>query len=281
MNTSTDSVGRDSGVIYETVRAPERYVRAYNDLMAQPTNRLRIRAVASLAGAIREPIHRVVDVASGGGAYVTAVTRALGGTPRFFAADRQLACVGGYRLNHPTTAAALADVTALPFKTSAFDLALCLDIIEHLNDDVAFLKGVGRLLRPQGWVVVSTHNSRSLQHVIGLTTSAVQGQQWLGWDPTHVRFYNARTLREKLRAAGFEIRALAGTYFLPFHLPAKLVSWPLERAGLKGVAGLVYKTLHAPAYGLNYPFEVLSTAPGIRTLGWGIIALARKRHHAE
>ena len=279
MSVSTDSARVDSGVIYETVRSPDRYLRAYNELMAQPTNRLRVRAVAALTKQISERIDRVVDVASGGGAYVREVKRTLGDTPRFFAADRQFACVGGYRLNHPEAAGALADVTALPFKSSAFDLALCLDIIEHLDEDVEFLRGVGRLLRPGGWIVVSTHNSRSLQHVIGLTTSAMQGKRWLGWDPTHVRFYNVRTLSDKLRAAGFETRAIAGTYFLPFHLPARIASWPLERAGLKKAAARVYNVLHAPAYALNYPLEAASLTPGLRSLGWGIVALARKRPH--
>ena len=233
--------------------------------------------MANVLRHVRGPVNRVVDVACGGGAYVDAVRAALGGSrPRFFAADRQFACVGGYRINHSSIAGTLGDVTALPFKPGIFDLALCLDIIEHLDDDAAFLRGVGRLIRPGGWIVVSTHNSRSLQHIIGLATSAVQGRRWLGWDPTHVRFYNAASLRERLAAAGFETLAFAGTYFLPFHLPARIASWPLERLGLKGVSRLLYDVVQAPFYAMNYPLEILSAATPARTLGWGIVALARK-----
>lgn len=265
-----------TGVIYETVRAPEEYARAYNELMAEPTNRLRVRSVVGILKHLVGPVRRVVDVASGGGAYVSAARAIVGGSPRFFAADRQFACVGGYRINHPWTAGALADVTNLPFRPESFDVAMCLDIIEHLDDDVAFLSGVGQLLRPGGWIVVSTHNSRSLTHVIGLMTSALQSKRWLGWDPTHVRFYNEASLREKLTAAGFDVVAFNGTYFLPFHLPARLASWPLERLGLTGVARAVYRLVHAPAYALNYPLELLSGAPLLRSCGWGIVALARR-----
>lgn len=276
MTSMAQTGATGTGVLYETVRAPEQYVRAYNELMAQPTNRLRVRAVAGILRHVTGPVHRIVDVASGGGAYVEAVRSALGGSPRFFSADRQFACVGGYRINHPSTAGALADVTALPFLPGAFDLALCLDIIEHLDDDVAFLRGVGRLIRPGGWIVVSTHNSRSLQHLLGLATSAVQGKRWLGWDPTHVRFYNAASLRAKLNAAGFETPAFGGTYYLPFHLPARVASWPLERLGWRAAARLVYDVVSAPFYAMNYPLEVLSASPPVRTLGWGIVALARR-----
>jgi 2-polyprenyl-3-methyl-5-hydroxy-6-metoxy-1,4-benzoquinol methylase len=277
MMASRSGLQHATEVIYESVRAPQEYVRAYNTLMAEPTNQLRIRAVAGILHRIGEPIDRVVDIASGGGAYVAEARRALHGQPRFFAADRQFACVAGYRLNHPASVGARADVTSLPFRRGSFDLAMCLDIVEHLDDDIAFLRGVGNLLRPGGWVVVSTHNSRSLQHVIGLLTSAVQGKAWLGWDPTHVRFYTVRSLREKLKAAGLEAVAFQGTYYLPYHLPARIVSWLLDRAGFGGAARVAYGVFRAPAYALNYPFELMSAVPGIRGAGWGIIVLARKR----
>jgi len=264
-------------VIYETMSAPEEYVRAYNELMAEPTNRLRVRAVTDVLRHIDSPARRVIDVASGGGAYVNSARAAISGHPRFFAADRQFACVGGYRINHPWTAGALADVTALPFMPDSFDVAMCLDIIEHLDDDVSFLRGVGRLIRPGGWIVVSTHNSRSLTHVLGRATSALQGKRWLGWDPTHVRFYNEPSLRAKLTAAGFEPVASNGTYYLPFHLPARLASWPLERLGMKTAARVVYNLVHAPTYALNYLFEKWSGTPMLRAFGWGIVVLARRR----
>ena len=45
-----------TGVLYETVRAPEKYVKAYNELMALPTNRLRIRTVGDTLRRIDEPV---------------------------------------------------------------------------------------------------------------------------------------------------------------------------------------------------------------------------------
>src|SRR5438094_284545 len=82
-------------VIYEAVRAPEAYVRAYNRLMGDPTNQLRIKAVSRILRRIDEPVRRVADIASGGGAYVRAALDVLKPAPRFFATDRQFACVRG------------------------------------------------------------------------------------------------------------------------------------------------------------------------------------------
>jgi 2-polyprenyl-3-methyl-5-hydroxy-6-metoxy-1,4-benzoquinol methylase len=219
----------------------------------------------------------VIDVACGGGAYTASARTVLGEHVHFYPVDRQVACAAGYRLNHPDATPALADVTALPFKPSSFDLALCLDIIEHLDDDVEFLRGIRRLLVPEGWVVLSTENSRSIENLIGLSRALVTRTTWRGWDPTHVRLYNASSLRRVLSDAGFDVVAIAGTYYWPFHFPARVASWPLQRVGFTGLAQTVYRGVAAPGYLVNAGFEALSGLPGLRSAGWGIIALARKR----
>lgn len=265
--------------LYESIKDPEAYRRAYNALMEEPTNRLRVQAVGKALKSIDTPVHRVLDVASGGGAYVKAVRAAVGGDGplTIVPIDRQVACVGGYRLNHPDARPALADVTALPFQAGSFDLAMCLDIIEHLDDDVAFMRGIAAALRPGGWTLVCTHNSRSLQHVLGLAASAVRGTEWRGWDPTHVRFYNRGSLARVMDAAGFDVVTWNGTYFLPFHVPARLVSWPLEMVGLRAAAQAAHRAIQAPFYLLNHAAEALSGQAPLAHLGWGIIALGRRR----
>ncbi|MGE0444237.1 MAG: class I SAM-dependent methyltransferase [Vicinamibacterales bacterium] len=244
--------------------------------MAEPTNRLRVAAVVRALRPVTGPINRVIDIACGGGAYRTAVARALRlERTRFVPVDRQYACTGGYRLNHPDATPTLADVTRLPFASGAFDLALCLDIVEHLDDDAAFVRDVAQLVRPGGWVLLSTQNSRSLEHVIGLSTAALRGRRWTGWDPTHVRFYDAPALRRLVSEAGLETVTFSGTYFVPFHLPARLVSWPLERLGLRRAAALAHRIVQWPFYALNGWFE-RRAATAVATCGFGIVVLARK-----
>lgn len=43
----------------------------------------------------------------------------------------------------------------LPFKKESFELIVVLDVLEHLDDDEDFLKGVASLLKPGGFVVVT------------------------------------------------------------------------------------------------------------------------------
>jgi 2-polyprenyl-3-methyl-5-hydroxy-6-metoxy-1,4-benzoquinol methylase len=266
-------------VIYQRLTEARDYLKAYNELMLAPSNQLRIAAVVESLTPVTTPVGRVLDVASGGGAYVTP---AKTGTPalanaKYFAVDREAVCVGAYRMNHPEAPVALADATRLPFPPATFDLSFCLDIIEHIDDDQGFLNEVSRVIKPGGHVVVSTHNRRSLEHIAGLTTSAIRGRKWLGWDPTHIRFYDGATLQRMCDAAGFDVVAINGTYYVPFHLPARLVSWPLERLGAASLARAVHRVIQTPWLWFNALFERLSLLPPFHSLGWGIVVVARRR----
>lgn len=79
----------------------------------------------------------------------------------------------------------------------AVDLVYGVHVIEHVVDPVASLRACHDLLRPDGRLVLLTPaaDSRSLQ--------AFSQAWWLLEDPTHVRFFTARSMRHALAAAGF------------------------------------------------------------------------------
>jgi 2-polyprenyl-3-methyl-5-hydroxy-6-metoxy-1,4-benzoquinol methylase len=57
------------------------------------------------------------------------------------------------------------DVTALRFADASFDVVVSFEAIEHVEDDVAFLREVVRVLRPSGTFIVSTPNAaRTTEH---------------------------------------------------------------------------------------------------------------------
>lgn len=50
------------------------------------------------------------------------------------------------------------DATALPFSNNCFDLVTMFDLLEHVPDDGAAAREALRVLRPGGWLLVSTPN---------------------------------------------------------------------------------------------------------------------------
>lgn len=88
---------------------------------------------------------------------------------------------------------------ALPFESGRFDVALLLDVIEHLHQRVGLLSEIHRVLRPGGTLLVSAPNrdttwKRRLR-VAGLFYYS---------DPDHKVEYTWDELRDELRAGGFE-----------------------------------------------------------------------------
>ena len=146
---------------------------------------------------------------------------------------------------------------------------MCLDIVEHLDDDMAFLKGVRRLLRPGGWLALSTHNSRSLTHVIGLAMSALRGRTLarLGSDTPPVlrrAVAASEALERRVRAGslhGHVLSAVSSARAL------RELAVGARRLRGRGTGGLP----RGPSARVcrQLPFEKLCGARPMNTLGWG------------
>jgi SAM-dependent methyltransferase len=105
-------------------------------------------------------------------------------------------------------------VMEMPFAENSFDLAVCLDVIEHLEDDLAALRELRRVVAPRGWLLVT-----------------VPAYQWLwsGHDVInhHHRRYTRRSLLTVAERAGWVCRRT--TYFNSLLLPVAILLRVLDR----------------------------------------------------
>lgn len=90
------------------------------------------------------------------------------------------------------TRAVQCDLEALPFKERQFGLIGAFEVVEHMSDDVAFLRRLGDLLKPGGWLVLSVPAYMAL------------------WGPHdelahHQRRYTPHSLAAALHASGFNL----------------------------------------------------------------------------
>ena len=105
-------------------------------------------------------------------------------------------------------------VLEMPFPDDSFDLAVSLDVIEHLEDDLAALRELRRAVAPGGTLLVT-----------------VPAYQWLwsGHDEInhHHRRYTRRSLQRVAERAGWtQVRT---TYFNSLLLPVAIVLRVLDR----------------------------------------------------
>jgi ubiquinone/menaquinone biosynthesis C-methylase UbiE len=113
----------------------------------------------------------------------------------------------------------IADMTRpLPWPDASFDLILCVEGIEHLEDAFAFLGEMHRLLKPGGIVVVTTPNIISLR-----SRMRFFGSGFYNCDPRpldesarhpmhHIGLRTFPELRYMLHTSGFQLTAVAATH---------------------------------------------------------------------
>ena len=90
-------------------------------------------------------------------------------------------------------AVAQADVTDLPFGDETFDAAVLGEVLEHVPDDVAALREVARVVRPQGLLALS---------VPGDPARFGPSDRWAG----HLRRYSREMLVHACEEGGFHVR---------------------------------------------------------------------------
>lgn len=134
----------------------------------------------------------------------------------------------------------------LPLPTAAFDVALCLEVIEHLESHSTLVREIARILRPDGLLVLTTPNLGRLVSRLHFAATGVhltKERRPTGRDPLetrgafHVRCPDFPLLHWILWQNGLRIQRLETTQvklpstLLGFAAPLlrPLVAWALRR----------------------------------------------------
>jgi methionine biosynthesis protein MetW len=130
-----------------------------------------------------------------------------------------------------------------PLEDASFDVIHSNQVIEHVRDTDCFLREVRRLLRPDGYALISTNNLSSWHNIVSLVLGwqpapcqvsdrvnvgnpldPSKGVEHRYWGPAHLRVFTGRALTEL--AAFHGLRAVAersaGYYPLPPRLGRRL-----------------------------------------------------------
>jgi SAM-dependent methyltransferase len=139
--------------------------RIYDDTH-EANNRAILAALIPRAGAT------LVDLGCGDGVFTARVTQRVGAGRTI---GVELDPVDGAKARDRGIEVVEADVTqTLPFEDASVDVVHSNQVIEHLADTDRFLREIRRIVRPDGYAVISTNNLSSWHNVVSLA---------LGWQP--------------------------------------------------------------------------------------------------
>ncbi len=100
----------------------------------------------------------------------------------------------------------------LPLKNASFDMVLCLEVIEHLNDMNLLLSEVMRVLKKDGIFIVSTPNSNMpswrIREIIfrnSIIKGIITGSNRIDEDYKHDRLFKRADIIKIFESSGFEI----------------------------------------------------------------------------
>ncbi len=175
------------------------------------------------------------------------------------------------------------DGRTLPFAAAEFDRVVVVDMLEHVPDEAAFARALGRVLKPGGRLIVNTPHLkhtllRRLRHGLGQT------------DEKHGHLRPGYTIEGLATLLGPDFEILSHRTYSRFfsELVDTAINWGIERLGKKGSAkGMVVTgndvKKHARlfrAYSLVYPI-VASVAALDALIPWAsgymLIATAKRR----
>ena len=161
-----------------------------------------------------------------------------------------------------------ADLTRLG-ENDTFDLILCVDVMEHIEEDRRVLKNYYRALKPGGVLLISTPSDQG--------GSDVHHEHDESFIEEHVRDgYGMEEMEEKLKEAGFRENHLRYSYGKPGKLSWKLsMKFPILLVN----TGKIFFLLLPFYYVLIYPLCFLLNMMDVRfrhRTGTGLIVSTRK-----
>jgi SAM-dependent methyltransferase len=183
------------------------------------------RRLAIIERHVRLDGRRVLDLGCGVGEYVRAFERR---GARALGCDIELPRLREARERGARTVLAAAG-EALPFRTASLDVIVLNEVIEHVADDVATMREVGRVLAPGGTCIIFAPNRLFPFETHGVYLPARQGERrylfgnipLVNWLPRavrdrlvpHARVYSRRSLDRAIAGSGLHI--LSRDYVFP------------------------------------------------------------------
>lgn len=160
------------------------------------------------------------------------------------------------------------DLTKITYENK-FDLILCVDVMEHIEDDVSVLKNFYRSLKPGGYLIINTPSSFG-----GSDAHAEEDKSFIG---EHFRTgYSKEEMFEKLKMAGFS--SFEGFYTYGFWGDKAWrigIKYPMLMLNLSKIFLIVLPFY----YLLTLPFFILMNLLDTKSrieVGTGLIVISQK-----
>jgi 2-polyprenyl-3-methyl-5-hydroxy-6-metoxy-1,4-benzoquinol methylase len=139
---------------------------------------------------------RVLEIGSAKG-YLLALMKALGWQPTGIEVSPDAAHYAVTAFGADCFTGTLEEYVSSP-RHASFPLVLAIDLLEHLEQPLAFIGLLREVVDEDGWLIIDTPNG-------GAYNISVQASQWKGFNPFHIFLFTKENLVTMLSNNGFEV----------------------------------------------------------------------------
>jgi len=177
----------------------------------------------------------ILDVACGEGV-ITAEIKKRFSNADVCGIDYSISAIEAAARQHGDIEFSVGDAYRLPYAPDSFDVAVLNNIWEHVPDPLRLLEGVKRVLKPGGYVIISTPSRYRFRNMVRVCL----GLPVVFMSKLHVTEYTVGQVLEQLRFAGMDakvfdepLRGPAGGMlrFIAFKLAVPTIRMMLRIAG--------------------------------------------------
>ena len=104
--------------------------------------------------------------------------------------------------SYPEISFKIAAADKLPFKDNSFDLSLCYETIEHVEDPEGCLKEIKRVLKKGGVLILAMDSGNWMFRIVWFIWEKTTGKVW---DGAHLHPFNHHELEQIILKSGFKM----------------------------------------------------------------------------
>lgn len=161
----------------------------------------------------RKPIHsRWLDIGCGEGYFCKRASVYF----QTYGMDISLDAVNLAKGHSPPTRFSLGSAEGkIPYRNETFDIVISCDVLEHLQNPLSLLQEIARILKPGGWVLLSTPNPDSLG-------KKIQQAHWFGFrDPSHCSIKSKSEWKDIISQTDLKVQRLGSDFLwdIPYAVP--------------------------------------------------------------
>lgn len=159
------------------------------------------RKLQMVLGQISSPPETILDVGCASGWFLSQVQKKFP-KAKCTGIDIYKDAIRYGKKKYPKMSFYVSDAGKLPFKAQSFDLVICTEVLEHVNDPSGVISEMKRVLRKKGQLVIELDSGSILFTIVWYLWGLSRGSVW---HHAHLHSFTVRKLENLLKRSGFAI----------------------------------------------------------------------------